>query len=108
MRHRSSDLMDGRSTVGVTAAELVENPYFAATCTYRSLNPIAFATVDQACFPAAHVEWANLIADLTGMTDPGDERRVEALLVEVLERLADEGDTIAGRTKSCPWPPKSR
>lgn len=92
-----SDLMDGRSTMGVTAAELVENPYFAATCTYRSLNPIAFATVDQACFPAVHVDWVNLVADLAGMTDPGDGRRVEALLVEVLERLADEGDTIAGQ-----------
>lgn len=91
-----SDLMGGRSSVQVTAEEMVDNPYFAATCTYRSANPIAFASVDQACFPAPHVDWVNLIADLTGMTDPGDPRRVEALMVEVLEHLADEGDTIAG------------
>lgn len=90
-----ADLMDGRSTMTVAADELVDNPYFAATCTYRSANPIAFATVDQACFPAPHVDWVNLIADLTTMTDPGDARRVEALMVEVLEHLADEGDTIA-------------
>ncbi len=30
------------------------------------------------------------------MDDPGDERRCEALLVDSLERLADDGDTIAG------------
>jgi hypothetical protein len=95
-RHQVKDLIDGRTSWEITAAEIVDNPYYAATCTYGSANPIALATVDQACFPAQHVGWVNLIADLIGLQDPGDGRRVEALMVEVLERLAAEGDTIAG------------
>jgi hypothetical protein len=95
-REQVADLLDGRSTWNVTAHSLVENPYYAATCTYRSPNPIALATVDQACFPAETVQWANLISELVGLDDPGDARRVEALIVEVLEQLAENGDTIAG------------
>jgi hypothetical protein len=89
-----AQLMDGRSTWQVTAAELVENPYFAATCTYRSRHPIALATVDQACFPADNVRWSRLIDSLIGLNDPGDPRRVEALMVEVLEQRAVAGDTL--------------
>ena len=95
-REQVSSLMDGQLTWEVTAADLVENPYFATTCTYRSRYPIALATVDQACFPAGHVQWTNLIDSLIGLNDPGDARRLEALIVEVLERLAEEGDTLAG------------
>ncbi len=54
------------------------------------------ATVDQACFPAPHVVWANLIEQVTGLSDPGDARRVEAFMVDVMEQLAEEGDTVAG------------
>ncbi len=97
-REQVADLMDGQSRPQVTAEELVDNPYFASTCTYRSVHPIALATVDQACFPATHVQWVNLIDRLIGLSDPGDARRVEALMVDVLERLAEQGDTIAGET----------
>ena len=98
-REQVSSLMNGQSTWEVTAADLVENPYFAATCTYRSRHPIALATVDQACFPAGHVQWTNLIDGLIGLHDPGDARRLEALMVDVLERLADEGNTLADETQ---------
>lgn len=95
-RDQVAAVVRGETSYPLAPAELVENPYFAATCTHRSLFPIALATVDQACFPATHVRWTNVIAKVTGLSDPGDARRVEALLVEVLERLAETGDTIAG------------
>ncbi len=98
-RDQVKSLMTGRSTWPVSTTDLVENPYFAVTCTYRSQHPIALATVDQACFPAGHVQWTNIIAGLIGLDDPGDARRVEALLVEVLQRRAKEGDTIAGEAE---------
>lgn len=98
-RDQIADLMEGWSTWTVSAAELVENPYFAATCTHRSRYPISLATVDHACFPAGHVPWANLIAELIGLDDPGDPRRLEALIVEVLEHLAEAGDTVAGEVE---------
>lgn len=99
-RGQVHDLLTERTSWAVSAAELVENPYYAATCTYRSRHPISLATADQACFPADHVRWANLIAELIGLDDPGDARRIEALIVDVLERLAEAGDTIAGETEA--------
>lgn len=98
-RDQVSCLMTGKSTFVVSAEELVSNPYYAATCTYRSRYPIALATVDQACFPASHVDWTNIVAEEVGLDDPGDCRRLEALLIEVLERLAEQGDTIAGEAE---------
>ncbi len=94
-RDQVAALVKGNTTYPVEPAELVDNPYFAASCTYRSRFPIALETVDHACFPAAYVQWANVIEEVTGLNDPGDARRVEALLVNVLERLAEQGDTIA-------------
>jgi len=98
-RAQVTELVEGHSTIPVTPEELVANPYFAATCTYRSPQQITFATVDRACFPSPHVLWPNLIADRTTLTDPGDRRRVEALMVDVLETLAAEGDTIAAQSR---------
>ncbi len=95
-RDQVGALMRGETTYPVTADELIDNPYYATTCTYRSQFPISLTTVDQACFPAPHVRYVNLIEQLAEMADPGDLRRVEALLVDVLERRASNGDTIAG------------
>ena len=44
-------------------------------------------------------QWVNLIDSLIDLNDPGDARRLEALIVDVLERLAEEGDTIAGESQ---------
>lgn len=89
-------VMDGQSdpVYPIAPDELIDNPYYVASCTQRSPFPIAFATVDQACFPADHVDWTNQIADLIGLQDPGDARRIEGLIVEVLRALAEAGDTI--------------
>lgn len=96
-REQVAALMDGQTTLPVSPEELVDNPYFAANCSYRSRHPIPLATVDQACFPAAHVRWANLVSTICGLDDPGDARRVEALIVQVLEKAAEAGDTVVGQ-----------
>jgi hypothetical protein len=88
-------LLDGDTSLPLDAAELVANPYYAAICTYRIPDHVAFSTIDRACFPAPHVRWPNVMASVADLDDPGDRRRIEALMVEVLERLAAEGDTIA-------------
>ena len=69
-RDQVAALMHGESTWEVTAADLVENPYYAANCTHRSRFPIALAILDQACFPAGHVQWTNLIEPLIGLRNP--------------------------------------
>ena len=96
-RDQVRSLMTGQSTWAVTPAELVDNPYFAATCTYRSRFPISLTTVDQACFPAPHVTWTNVVQDVSALTDSGDARRIEAFMVDALEQRAEEGDTVAGQ-----------
>lgn len=94
-RDQVNAVMTGQSTWLITPEDLVDNPYFASTCTYRSRHPIPLSTVDQACFPAAHVRWANVIEPICDMNDPGDARRLEAFMVDVLERMAEDGDTLA-------------
>lgn len=94
-RDQVNSVMDGCTTVPVTPEELVDNPYYLVTCSYRGHFPVSLTTVDQACFPAPHVSWVNLILSITNMRDPGDERRCEAFMVDVLERLAENGDTLA-------------
>lgn len=79
-------------------ADLAKDPYLASISTYRTLAPISLATVDQACFPAVHVDWLNLVESLTELNDPGDIRRLGAFLVDVVESLALTGDTIVAET----------
>jgi len=95
-RDQLAAVLDGDTTVALSPAELIDNPYFATICTYGAAQHIAFGTVDRACFPASHVTWPNVIATIVDVSDAGDRRRCEAMLVEALERLAEQGDTIAG------------
>ncbi|MFF8093843.1 AAA family ATPase [Streptomyces sp. NPDC016675] len=87
-------LLDGDTEVEMTAEELLQNPYYAATCTYGQPLHVPFTTVDRAVFPPPHVTWRPPVPDEVGLDDPLDRRRVEALLTEVLERQCDQGDTL--------------
>jgi hypothetical protein len=85
---------------GDALSGLAFDPYLACVRTYRTLAPISLATVDQACFPAVHVDWLNLVESVTDMDDPGDPRRLGAFLVEVLESLALTGDTVVAESEA--------
>lgn len=91
-------LMAGDTAVSLSARELVADPYFASICTYGTAWPVEFATVDRACLPASHVTWASALPADSVMEDDGDRRRVEGLLVEILERQARLGDTVTPET----------
>lgn len=87
-------IMQGNTGVELTPGELVANPYYASVCSYGTEHAVEFATVDRACLPAPHVSWPVALPAASAMEDDGDRRRVEALLVEVLERQARLGDTL--------------
>lgn len=87
-------LMKGDTDIELSPRELIGNPYFAAICTYGDPRHVAFATIDRACLPAPQATWASVLPPESVMDDEGDRRRVEAILVEVLERQADEGNTL--------------
>jgi hypothetical protein len=87
-------LLDGRTEVPVDVQQLVDDPYLASLCTYAQPEHIPFSTVDRACFPGEGADWEPLVARIADITDHQDERRVRALLVDVLEDAGARGDTL--------------
>lgn len=87
-------LLDGATEVEMSAEELLQNPYFASTCTYGTADHVPFSTVDRALFPPAHVTWKPPVPDDLKLEGNIDRRRIEALLTDVLERQGQQGDTV--------------
>lgn len=87
-------IMSGDTTVELTLEEFLDNPYYASICTYTDPRHIPFTTIDLGCFPPEHVSWFSPMPEQMQMDDHLDQRRLEALLVEVLERAAVDGNTV--------------
>lgn len=93
-REQVDMIMSGDTMVDLSLEEFLDNPYFASICTYTDSRHIPFATIDRACFPPDHVSWSAPMPEHAQMDDHLDRRRLEALLVDVLERSASEGNTV--------------
>lgn len=87
-------LMEGTTDVELTLEELLDNPYFAATCTYGMPDHVPYSTVDRALFPPTHVTWRPPVPNEVTLEGPLDRRRIEAVLTDVLERQGAQGDTV--------------
>ncbi|MFD8651146.1 AAA family ATPase [Streptomyces mirabilis] len=87
-------LLEGKTEIEMSTEELLDNPYFAATCTYGSPLHVPFTTVDRSLFPPTHVTWKPPVPDEVSLEGHLDRRRIEALLTDVLERQGREGDTV--------------
>lgn len=87
-------LMENRAELELTLEELLANPYLAVICTYGGREPVAFNVVDRALYPPPHVEWDPQLPEEVGLEGHHDRRRIEALLTDVLERQAQQGDTV--------------
>ncbi|WP_202919725.1 hypothetical protein [Streptomyces adustus] len=89
-------LLEGATEVEMTAEDLLQNPYFASTCTYGIAEHVPFKTVDRALFPPppTHVTWKPPVPDDVKLEGHLDRRRIEALLTDVLERQGRQGDTV--------------
>lgn len=87
-------LLEGDTEVEMSAEDLLQNPYFASTCTYGTADHVPFATVDRALFPPAHVTWKPPLPKSLKLEDNIDRRRIEALLTDVVERQGQQGDTV--------------
>jgi ATP-dependent exoDNAse (exonuclease V) alpha subunit len=79
-----------------TDAELLENPYLVYELERGDHEGVALTTVDRGLFP--HSVAARAALDQDPLPEPideaGDDRRVRAAAVDVLERGAGEGHTI--------------
>ncbi|MCX5558373.1 AAA family ATPase [Streptomyces sp. NBC_00038] len=87
-------LLEGATEVEMTAEDLLQNPYFASTCTYGIAEHVPFTTIDRALLPPTHVTWKPPVPDDVKLEGHLDRRRIEALLTDVLERQGRQGDTV--------------
>ena len=89
-----------RADAGVEAsdAELVLNPYLLFESDRRATDPIAFGEVDRGMFPDETVREQFPVPEPSRIEDPADERRVRALIVDLLEHAAVEGHTLLPRS----------
>ena len=90
----------GRADAGIEAgdAELLRNPYLFFECDRRAAEPIAFGAVDRGLFPDEAVREQFPVPEPSRIEDPADERRVRALVVDLLEHGAAEGHTLLPRS----------
>lgn len=80
--------------IDLTPEELIEDPYLAYICMVGTASPVAFDVVDRGCFPQAGIRARFPMEEPSAMTDGADARRVQALVVWVLEEAALAGDTL--------------
>ncbi|MEV6981673.1 AAA family ATPase [Sphaerisporangium sp. NPDC051017] len=82
------------SNIELDHDELLADPYLAQICTVGEQTPVPFDVIDRGCFPRAAIRARFPLAEPSAMNDGGDARRVQALLVAVLEEAAAAGDTL--------------
>jgi len=92
-------LLNGQTEVPMSVGQLLNDPYLASVCTYGEPEHVPFSTVDRACFPGEGADWEPLVAKIADFTDHQDERRVQALLADVLEIAGDRGDTLLSQAE---------
>jgi hypothetical protein len=93
-------LLNGHTEVPLDVEQLVDDPYLASVCTYGQREHVPFSTVDRACFVGEGADWEPQVARIAGITDPQDERRVQALFVDVLEAAGIRGDTLLTQSEA--------
>ena len=89
-----------RVDAGIDAsdAELLRNPYLLFEHDRRAADPIAFGTVDRGLFPDEVVREEFPMPEPSCIEDPADEKRVRALVVDLLEHAAVDGHTLLPRS----------
>ena len=82
----------------ISDAALLRNPYLLFECDRRAADPIAFGSVDRGLFPDEAVRAEFPVPKPSRIEDPADERRVRALVVDLLEHAAVQGHTLLPRS----------
>ena len=86
------------ASIEASDAELLRNPYLLFERDRRAAGPIAFGTVDRGLFPDEAMREQFPVREPSRIEDPADERRVRALVVDLLQHAAAEGHTLLPRS----------
>ena len=99
-----------RAEAGIEAsgAELLRNPYLLYECDRRAADPIAFGGVDRGLFPDEAVREQFALPERSRIEDPADDRRVRAVVVDLLEHAAAEGTRCSRGVGSSAGPGSAR
>lgn len=88
-----------KARITVSDAEILANPYQLFECDRWSWNPVGVMTVDRGLFPDAIIRDQHPLPLPSRVDDPTDPRRVRALVTQVLEFEAYNGNTLAPRAQ---------
>jgi len=83
-----------RAGIDATDAEILANPYRLYELDREQAEPVPVLTVDHGAFPAEAVRRDHPLPLPSAMQDALDIRRARALMIDELERIADDGDTL--------------
>jgi len=88
---------DYRENNGIEAhntREFLENPYLLFEASINSRVSISLAKVDKAMLPAEKIRQALPVPEPSAINDPLDERRLRAVIIQVLEGASVEGHSL--------------
>jgi hypothetical protein len=77
-------------------SEVIDNPYRLYELDRREFAPVTFTTIDRGIWPQDAAALAALSTDVLPepVTEAGDDRRVRAASIDVLEHAAERGHTV--------------
>ena len=83
-----------KAGIDVTDGDILANPYVIYEADRFSADPIAASVIDRGVFPADRVRVAHPLPAPSYLAEAVDARRVRALVIDVLERAAADGDSL--------------
>jgi energy-coupling factor transporter ATP-binding protein EcfA2 len=84
--------------IGATVTELLANPYLLFEQDRRLIDHVAFGVVDRGLFPDESIRKQFPVPAPSRIDDPADERRVRAMVVDLLEEASAQGHTLLPRS----------
>lgn len=80
----------------VSDAEIISNPYLISELDLGDGKelPISLGVVDRGMLPDDTIRVQHPVPEISALKSPGDSRRVRAVLVSVLSKAAEQGDSL--------------
>ncbi|MCU1495932.1 MAG: exonuclease, partial [Acidimicrobiaceae bacterium] len=91
---QASMLLARKTEISFGYRQMLADPYLAHILTAGSPGPVPLDAIDRGCFPKPAIRTSFPLAEPSAMRDASDRRRIRALIVDILEAAAEEGNTL--------------